>query len=59
MLWGSLAGILIFLYIPILTLIAFSFQEGRSLRGYGESIATVVFIPGILLVILANRLRRT
>lgn len=44
-LWGSLAAILIFFYIPILTLIAFSFQEGRfltlpfegiSLRWYGE-----------------------
>lgn len=44
-LWGSLAAILIFFYIPIFTLIAFSFQEGRfltlpfegiSLRWYGE-----------------------
>lgn len=45
LLWGSLAGVLIFFYIPIFTLIAFSFQEGRfltlpfdgiSLRWYGE-----------------------
>lgn len=44
-LWGSLAAILTFFYIPIFTLIAFSFQEGRfltlpfegmSLRWYGE-----------------------
>lgn len=44
-LWGSLTAILIFFYIPIFTLIAFSFQEGRfltlpfegiSLRWYGE-----------------------
>jgi spermidine/putrescine transport system permease protein len=44
-LWSSLAAILIFFYIPIFTLIAFSFQEGRfltlpfdgiSLRWYGE-----------------------
>jgi spermidine/putrescine transport system permease protein len=44
-LWGSLAAILIFFYVPIFTLIAFSFQEGRfltlpfegiSLRWYGE-----------------------
>jgi spermidine/putrescine transport system permease protein len=44
-LWGSLAAILVFFYIPIFTLIAFSFQEGRfltlpfdgiSLRWYGE-----------------------
>jgi len=44
-LWGSLAAILIFFYIPIFTLIAFSFQEGRfltlpfegvSLRWYGD-----------------------
>lgn len=44
-LWGSLAAVLIFFYIPIFTLIAFSFQEGRfltlpfeglSLRWYGE-----------------------
>lgn len=44
-LWGSLAAILIFFYIPIFTLIAFSFQQGRfltlpfegiSLRWYGE-----------------------
>ena len=45
LLWGSLAAILIFFYVPIFTLIAFSFQEGRfltlpfegiSLRWYGE-----------------------
>jgi spermidine/putrescine transport system permease protein len=45
LLWASLAAILVFFYIPILTLIAFSFQEGRyltlpfdgvSLRWYGE-----------------------
>ncbi|MGE3873254.1 MAG: ABC transporter permease [Parvibaculaceae bacterium] len=45
LLWGSLAAVLIFFYIPIFTLIAFSFQEGRfltlpfeglSLRWYGE-----------------------
>ncbi len=44
-LWGSLAAVLIFFYIPIFTLIAFSFQQGRfltlpfeglSLRWYGE-----------------------
>ena len=44
-LWASLAAVLIFFYIPIFTLIAFSFQEGRfltlpfeglSLRWYGE-----------------------
>lgn len=44
-LWGGLAAILIFFYVPIFTLIAFSFQEGRfltlpfegvSLRWYGE-----------------------
>ena len=44
-LWGSLAAVLVFFYIPIFTLIAFSFQEGRfltlpfegvSLRWYGE-----------------------
>jgi spermidine/putrescine transport system permease protein len=44
-LWGSLAAVLIFFYIPIFTLIAFSFQEGRFLtlpfegvswRWYGE-----------------------
>ena len=44
-LWGSLAAVLIFFYVPIFTLIAFSFQEGRfltlpfegiSLRWYGE-----------------------
>jgi len=44
-LWGALAAILAFFYIPIFTLIAFSFQEGRfltlpfdgiSLRWYGE-----------------------
>jgi spermidine/putrescine transport system permease protein len=45
LLWVSLAAVLIFFYIPIFTLIAFSFQEGRfltlpfeglSLRWYGE-----------------------
>ena len=44
-LWASLALVLIFFYVPIFTLIAFSFQEGRfltlpfeglSLRWYGE-----------------------
>ena len=44
-LWGSLAAIMIFFYIPIFTLIGFSFQEGRflilpfqglSLHWYGE-----------------------
>lgn len=44
-LWASLAAVLVFFYIPIFTLIAFSFQQGRfltlpfeglSLRWYGE-----------------------
>jgi spermidine/putrescine transport system permease protein len=44
-LWGSLAAVLVFFYVPIFTLIAFSFQQGRfltlpfeglSLRWYGE-----------------------
>ena len=44
-LWASLAAVLIFFYVPIFTLIAFSFQQGRfltlpfegvSLRWYGE-----------------------
>ena len=44
-LYGSVAAVLIFFYIPIFTLIAFSFQEGRylilpfsgfSLHWYGE-----------------------
>jgi spermidine/putrescine transport system permease protein len=44
-LYGSVAAVLIFLYVPIFTLIGFSFQEGRflilpfqgfSLRWYGE-----------------------
>ena len=30
-LYGSVAAVLIFFYIPIFTLIAFSFQEGRYL----------------------------
>ncbi len=45
LLYGSMAGVLIFFYVPIFTLIAFSFQEGRyltlpfdgfSLNWYGE-----------------------
>lgn len=45
LLYGSVAAVLIFFYIPIFTLIGFSFQEGRyltlpfegfSLRWYGE-----------------------
>ena len=28
-LYGSMAAVLIFFYVPIFTLIAFSFQEGR------------------------------
>jgi spermidine/putrescine transport system permease protein len=44
-LYGSVAGILVFFYIPIFTLIAFSFREGRhlilpfdgvTLKWYGE-----------------------
>ncbi|HKP22441.1 MAG TPA: ABC transporter permease, partial [Dongiaceae bacterium] len=44
-LYGSVAAVLIFFYIPIVTLIGFSFQEGRylvlpfsglSLQWYGE-----------------------
>ena len=30
-LYGSMAAVLIFFYVPIFTLIAFSFQEGRFL----------------------------
>jgi spermidine/putrescine transport system permease protein len=45
LLYGAMAGVLIFFYVPIFTLIAFSFQEGRyltlpfdgfSLKWYGE-----------------------
>src|SRR5690606_25023278 len=45
LLYGSVAAVLVFFYIPIFTLIGFSFQEGRyltlpfegvSLRWYGE-----------------------
>ena len=44
-LYGAMAAVLIFFYVPIFTLIAFSFQEGRfltlpfegvSLKWYGE-----------------------
>jgi spermidine/putrescine transport system permease protein len=48
-LYGSVAGVLVFFYIPILTLVAFSFTESRfltfpiesySLRWYGELFAS-------------------
>jgi spermidine/putrescine transport system permease protein len=57
-LYGSMAAVLIFFYVPIFTLIAFSFQEGRfltlpfegvSLKWYGE-----LFRSGPALTALKN-----
>ena len=94
-LYVTMAAALIFFYVPIFTLIVFSFQKGRyltlpfegvSLRWYVQlfhndialnalwnstliaaiamliatvlgTMAAVVFIPGILLVVLGNRMR--
>lgn len=55
-LYGSVAAVLVFFYIPILTLIAFSFTESRflsfpiesfSLRWYGELFAAGDFWPAL------------
>ncbi|MBP5855776.1 ABC transporter permease [Marivibrio halodurans] len=55
-LYGSVAGVLVFFYIPILTLILFSFSESRflsfpiealSLRWYGELFAANDFWPAL------------
>lgn len=56
LLYGSVAGVLVFFYIPILTLILFSFSESRflsfpietlSLRWYGELFAANDFWPAL------------
>jgi len=56
LLYGSVAAVLVFFYIPIATLIVFSFTESRflsfpitsfSLRWYGELFASKDFWPAL------------